>query len=124
MIELTASADPFARHAIALMKEYEAKLRKYRKRAQENMGRAKQASGQARTGVRLTDPVVFVRQHQALSQQFDKLKPAMLSLARIISQKLEHSEFDELTRLELTLRLAEFENTLRTTIQAMATLPA
>lgn len=124
MIESTASADPFARHAITLMKEYGAKMEEYKKRAQVALRRAKQANAKPSLGIRLKDPRVIIREHQVLSQEVDELKPAMLSLARIVSQKLEHSEFDDLTRLELRLRLAEFENTLRTTIQAMATLPA
>lgn len=124
MMEVTASADPFARHAIALMKEFGSKLMECKERVEENVREAAQARSLAIPGAKAKEPHTFVNKHVELSQEFEKLKPEMLSIARIVSQKLEHSEFDDLTRLELKLRLREFEKTINGTSQAMSTWPS
>ena len=49
------------------------------------------------------------------SHAFNKLKPALLNFARRVSQQLEHGGLDEVTDLELQLRLADFESNIERT---------
>jgi hypothetical protein len=48
-----------------------------------------------------------------LEEEFQNLKPALSDLARQASQYVEHGDLDAATRIELRLRLAEFESALK-----------
>jgi chromosome segregation ATPase len=57
----------------------------------------------------------LVRHYQTVYRQFESLEPALSKFARQISQRLEHTDIDETVRIELEVRLADFENEIRTT---------
>ncbi len=72
---------------ISLLREYTEKLAKFAERKIDPITRAE-----------------FAR----------RLFPAAMHLSSYTSQKIEHQELDELARIELRLRLAEFETALKT----------
>src|SRR5262245_15330119 len=52
------------------------------------------------------------KEYPYLVHLFERLQPPALQLARQVSQQIEHAKLLDLDRLELSLRLAEFEHAL------------
>ena len=55
-----------------------------------------------------------------LREDWKHLKPPIVKLAQHASQQLEHGGLDDVTQLELMLRLAEFESAIRSTEEILA----
>ena len=111
----------FAEGVIPLLKEYTQKLHSL---TQSARGTLDQALDEAASKAQLR----ITRQGLAdLVRYFNSLFPVLKQLAQAVSQRLEHTEMDDLTRLELRVRLAEFEASLllaKDTIHAVEnTLP-
>lgn len=49
------------------------------------------------------------RNYMALDRQFGSLRPSLLKLTRQFSQRLEFAEIDDIDRIELEVRLDEFQ---------------
>lgn len=95
----------FAQAAIPLLKEYTTKLDVLT----EKLQRLRQESKRGGHGG-------FLETSQlALRDTFLGMEPAMEDLARRVSQRIEHGVLDDFARLELRLRLAEFESTMQST---------
>jgi hypothetical protein len=101
-------AEDFSERVIPLLKEYHEKLAIMRTEA----GRIKED--------RRRGDVKGIMDSYELRDRFSSLKPAAVSLARHVSQRLEHGDLDEMDKLELTLRLAEFEHALLAAEKAVA----
>ena len=100
----------FAKTVIPLMKEFGNKLNLLADHALE----LRQSFDAADTSDKR--PLLFLQRKYAINwQRFDALEPAVMNLARNVSQMIEHGDLDDLTRLELQLRLAEFEDSIRST---------
>ena len=96
----------FAARVIPLLREYLAKFHSVADQAQ----RIREITAKARL-----DPEkkrILHLKHDLLQQLFVRINPPATELAREVSQKIEHGRLDELDRVELTLRLAEFEAAL------------
>jgi hypothetical protein len=96
----------FSARAIPLLKEYLEKFRSIAeeaKRIREVITKAEFNAEEKRL-VRLN--------YDVLTQLYQRLRPPATELAREVSQKIEHGNLDELDRVELMLRLAEFEASL------------
>ena len=86
----TVPVDELVKIAIPLLKEYGEKLRVIAVRAQNGKkGSAEQAD---------------------LATMMKRLGPPAKQLAQQVSQLIEHAHLDEMTRVELMLRLAEYEH--------------
>ncbi len=64
---------------------------------------------------RQTEASKLINHYSVIQRRFDSLEPALLKFARQISQRLEHTQIDEIIRIELEARLADFENDVRAT---------
>jgi hypothetical protein len=98
-------AEAFVETAVALMKEYTEKLRQISASAHGLRGawethRRSDQGGDVRAA------------HDSLSSLYRKLSSPAGDLARAVSQMIEHGDLEDLSRLELRLRLAEFEHAL------------
>src|SRR5437764_9789500 len=98
------SAKYFSERAIPLLKEYCEKFTALRDEARKvkDTIRDEMSRGYPKDATGLLELMARIR----------SLKPAALSLARHVSQRLEHGDLDEMDKLELALRLAEFEHAL------------
>jgi hypothetical protein len=96
----TSPANPFVDRVIPLLKEYTEKLNGIKMEANK-------LRRPTSTGVSLDHRV-----WNDLQTKLQALTPPAKSLAQHVSQKLEHGALDEVDRLELWLRLAEFEHAL------------
>ncbi len=105
--------DSYGRRAVPLLKEYSQRL--------QELGRAiRQARNDLeaeRTGTARWNSLQS--EFFSLKQLFLRLKPAAVKLAQNVSQHVEHAKMNDLTRLELSLRLAEFEHALLGTEQLL-----
>lgn len=54
-------------------------------------------------------------EHMMLQQRFERMRPVLVKLAHSVSQFIEHANMPPSIRLELELRLAEFEGNLEAT---------
>lgn len=97
----------FAARTIALLKEYREKF--------ESVSNQLFAIQEAGTDEKLdSDKRHILRfKHSSLAQLNNSIRPAATQLAREVSQRIEHGDLDELDRVELRLRLAEFEHSLQ-----------
>lgn len=93
----------FAKTAVSLLKEYSAKLDRYRDEAQLLVERSKDS----RIPRQLIHQDFFIIKHSC-----ENLSRALEHLARQISQRIEHGQLGDTERLELQIRLADFENNL------------
>jgi len=59
--------------------------------------------------------IKLVNHYQTIHRRFQSLEPALSKFARQISQRLDHTDIDEIVRIELEARLADFESEIRTT---------
>ena len=60
--------------------------------------------------------LAYVREQIVLElSAYERLNPALVNFARRVSQQLEHGDVDEVTNLELQLRLADFEGNIEKT---------
>ncbi len=98
----------FARAAIPLLKEYEQKLRDIVARARA----LRDLNDDDREGEKYKVLRALFTQER---ERFRRLSPAAGKLARQVSQRLEHTDLGEATRVELELRLAEYEHALLAT---------
>ena len=57
---------------------------------------------------------------QSQLRDFHRLEPELLSVARRVSQRLEHAGMDEVSFLELKPRLADFERNIIRTVEFLA----
>ena len=92
------SAPPCGEALISLLKEYTEKL--------NDIG--EQLRGVIASARRPTKEFVST-ERAALLRKARMLEAPALSLARFVSQRIEHAALADLKRLELRLRLAEFE---------------
>lgn len=104
----TAAGEHLAEGLIPLLKEFTQKLGNIGKEAQELMMQLATRGGFFGHSTDL----VALRQ-RLLRDSFKQLRPAATQLAQHVSQLVEHGGLEDLTRLELRLRLAEYEATLR-----------
>ena len=96
----------YAARVTPLLKEYLEKFRSIAeeaKRSREEITKVEFNAEQKRL-VRLN--------YEALTQLYQRIRPPATELAREVSQRIEHGRLDELDRVELMLRLAEFEASL------------
>lgn len=93
----------FTARVIPLLKEYLEKFRSISDEAQRIR------EGAAEQGIDVEKKRLMRLNHEFLQQLFSRIRPAATQLAREVSQKIEHGNLDELDRVELMLRLAEFE---------------
>jgi hypothetical protein len=100
----SSSAESFADRAIPLLKEYGEKL--------AAMSAEARALPTPTPSMPPRDQQIRMIEHQDLRLKLQKIRPAAQSLARHVSQRVEHGSLEELEKLELTLRLAEFEYAL------------
>jgi hypothetical protein len=101
---ISVPTESFSRRAIPLLKEYHEKLTAISAETRRVKDAIRAVTSR---GLRGDMTEVF-----EIRDKFGSLKPAALSLARHVSQRLEHVSLDEMDKLELTLRLAEFEHAL------------
>jgi hypothetical protein len=95
-----------------LMKEYTAKLVALRERADDLLQQWQDPKKMplmplAKPSVKLVDNGI------QLLDLWKTMRPAALLLAQYVSQTIEHAKVDQITELELRLRLPEFEHNLR-----------
>jgi hypothetical protein len=112
----TDSPTEFARRMIPLLKEYTEKLDHLLRRGQRLCVSPKDGSEK---GVRDRDRERRHAEWQFLQQAANRLARPMRDLARHVSQMVEHGSLDDATRLELQLRLAEFEHALQSAPQLL-----
>jgi len=93
-----APSNSFAKQAVPLLKEYVQKLNDL----------AERASGSEYDGPGTAASLKYAR----LMKLYQRLRPPAVQLIRRVSQMVEHGKLDDFARLELTLRLAEFEHAL------------
>lgn len=96
--------DRKARATIPLLIEYTRKLRA--------MGRRLQAIRREIPLSSKADRALAEARFKAELELYYRIKAAATELARYVSQMIEHSNLDDLTRIELGLRLGEFEQAL------------
>jgi hypothetical protein len=102
--ETINGANQFAQTAIPLLKEYSKKL--------DDISEKAHALRETRSKSPDADHKLMETDVKFLGLLFNRLKPPASNLARHVSQLVEHGNLDDLTRLELILRLAEFESAL------------
>jgi hypothetical protein len=98
----------FSSTASTLLQEYTKKLDTLRKDAEKLVSFVRNSD-------RTTDVALADRRLQTIDQTFLRLQGGLTKLARSTSQRLEHTDLDEATYLELMVRLADFEATLQRT---------
>lgn len=91
-----------------LLQEYTKKLDTLRKDAEKLVSSARNSNKEI-------DVELASRRLQTIHQTFHRLQGGLSKLARSTSQRLEHTDLDEATYLELMVRLADFEATLERT---------
>jgi hypothetical protein len=96
----------YAARVIPLLKEYLEKFRSISEEAQKIRESAAEKS------IDKEKKRILRLNHDLLQQLFTRINPPATQLAREVSQKIEHGNLDELDRVELMLRLAEFEASL------------
>lgn len=96
----------FAARAIPLLKEY---LEKFRAIAEEAKS-IREVITKAKFNAEEKQLVHL--NYDVLTQLYQRIRPPATQLAREVSQKIEHGNLEELDRVELMLRLAEFEASL------------
>lgn len=107
--EVLESPKEFAEGVIPLLKEYTQKLADITRAAREVWQEVvTSADG------KIHNPIRSVRQAdlRRLDRQEHRLRPAVLELARRVSQMLEHANLDSVHSVEMRLRLAELEHEL------------
>ena len=117
----------FATAVIPLLKEYTQKLDAMAQQAREIQGKHdkydRDSSAQKSRGLRAeyVDQIMqgLQAQYSVLEQRYQRLLPAAHRLAQTVSQRIEHADLDDSTRLELALRLAEFESAITSTEMMM-----
>lgn len=102
------SLQAFADASIPLMKEYGKKLDDLRDQmiTRRDQLSSRNASPQLKAEIQV--------ELNRLNKLVDRLAPPAKRLAQHVSQIIEHGKVDDFTRLELSLRLAEFEHALLT----------
>lgn len=107
--QATAEGQRLAEGLIPLLKEFTRKLRSKRKEAQEIKGQLAKQGGLFGGSV---DEWLNL-QNRLLQESFRELRPAATQLAQEVSQLVEHANLNEITKLELRLRFAEYQSALR-----------
>ncbi|HWG45595.1 MAG TPA: hypothetical protein VN688_22720 [Gemmataceae bacterium] len=105
----TTPLDPskqFVAAVIPLLKEYLEKLRSIAEEAQ----RIREVFAKERLDKEKKR--ILTLKYDLLTQLFKRLSPPATQLAQEVSQRIEHGKLDELDRVELMLRLAEYEHAL------------
>jgi len=99
----------FAETAASLLKEYSSKLEPIQKHMRQLRDEVEKAS--------FGSPEFHVVQQEyfALQQSFHTLGASLRTLAQRVSQFLEHADVDDVSRLELEVRLHELEGKLHQT---------
>lgn len=93
----------YVARVIPLLKEY---LEKFRSISEEVK---KIREVVAEKGIDKEKQRILRLNHELLQQLVKRISPPATQLAREVSQKIERGKLDELDRVELTLRLAEYE---------------
>lgn len=96
----------FGKTAKSLLGEYGAKLDSIRAKLDNLLDQYRALN---------IDKLYFQDQRRLESDAYERLKPALLNFARRVSQQLEHGDLDDVTDLELQLRLADFESNIERT---------
>lgn len=96
----------FVKRVIPLLKEYREKFDGIADKAQE----IRQVVAKERLDNE--NKRLLKLKYDILTQFQRRISPPATELAREVSQRIEHGELDELDRVELMLRLAEFEHAL------------
>ena len=96
----------FAARAIPLLREYLEKFRSIAEAVQKirEVSATERPDKEKKRLLRLN--------YDILTQLYQRISPPATQLAREVSQKIEYGNLDELDRVELMLRLAEFEASL------------
>jgi len=90
-----------------LLQEYGDKLDKMRTETEHIHGNALDAT---------EEHLTFLRQKLGSDHRaFQRLQPKLIKLAQRVSQGLEHTAIDDLMRIELEVRLADFEANIHRT---------
>jgi hypothetical protein len=105
--ETVESLQDDAERAIKLLKEYTEKLDSINKRVRHIWMLSDDKYGEDAEKAR-----VLRARHQELLDYVTRLRPAATALIQRSSGLAQHARMDEMTRLELRLRLAEFEAAL------------
>ena len=93
---------------IALLREYTAKLIALHERVDQlSYGQVEQKIGAAKLKLKDIDDCI------AFLDLWKTMRPAARKLAQYVSQTIEHGRIDEITDLELRLRLPEYEHYFR-----------
>lgn len=96
----------FGKTARSLLGEYGAKLDSIRANLENLRDRYRAGN---------VEKEYFQAQRNLESNAYKRFKPALLNFARRVSQQLEHGDLDDVTDLELQLRLADFESNIERT---------
>ena len=112
MATISEEARSFSSTASTLLQEYTEKLDTLRKDAEKLVASGDQNTRNSKVD---TNRECLDRGLQTIQQTFFRLEGGLTKLARSTSQRLEHTELDEATHLELMVRLADFEATLERT---------
>jgi hypothetical protein len=62
------------------------------------------------------------QQFIAVTSSFQGLRPAISHFARRVSQRLEHTDVDDIVRIEIELRLADLESDLELTSNILGSM--
>ncbi len=101
---------------IPLLKEYTRKFKSIARTAHSYWEEANTRSADAKRKV-------FRAEYKALRDLVQRLKPPATTLASHASQLLVHASLEVLNRIELSLRLAEFEGAIRAVDFLLETIP-
>lgn len=107
---------PFVAAVVPLLKEYLDKLRSIAEQAQQlrDLVATERLGAEKKRLVQL--------KYDLLTQLAQRLRPPATHLAQQVSQRIEHGNLDEVDRVELRLRLAEFEHALLS-VQSICSSP-
>lgn len=118
-----ATESPLAEQAgavILLLKEYTEKLHDIIQQAQRLRRQAQRLRELPPRSQSPAEKNRLAVEFNVLQQLLNRLRPPMTRLAQHVSPMVEHGKMDEVARLELRLRLAEFEHILASTNQLLA----
>ncbi len=111
----------FAERSNALLREYTEKLDRMRQEfgtiADAAHSYGVQMRGRPTSPTSIEEYHSFQRRRNLLQERFHSLLPALETMARRISQRIEHTMLEDDVSIEVQLRLAEFEKELQYTNQ-------
>jgi len=106
----------FAEAAASLLKEYSSKLEQIQSDMRQLRHRHDQLRDKYdRAPFSSSDFPIIQQEYSALRQSFHTQEASLRKLAQRVSQRLEHADLDDVSRLELEVRLHELEAKLQQT---------